>query len=60
MRTLLTALGLMLVWQGLSLSVLLKATRRSWALLEQTSDAKLRRLGVGMLLVGATVLACVT
>jgi uncharacterized protein YjeT (DUF2065 family) len=52
MHLVLTAIGLMLVWQGLQLSFLITATRRAWALLEQVSDAELKRLGVGMLLVG--------
>jgi uncharacterized protein YjeT (DUF2065 family) len=50
MRVALTAIGLMLIWQGLSLSLLIKATRRAWALLEGRSDVELARLGVGILL----------
>lgn len=60
MRVVSAAIGLMLVWQGLSLSLFIKATRRAWALLERHSDAKLQRVGVGAVLLGLLVMVCVT
>jgi uncharacterized protein YjeT (DUF2065 family) len=42
----------MFIWNGLALSLFLKGTRRSWAILEQSSDAKLWRVGIALMLAG--------
>lgn len=52
MRTILTAVGLMLVWYGLQMSLFIQVTRRAWALVERCSDAELQRLGIVVLVLG--------
>jgi uncharacterized protein YjeT (DUF2065 family) len=60
MRVLFMAIGLMLAVQGLQMTILIKATRRVWALLAERNDAELQRAGIGVFLVGLLVLVCVT
>lgn len=60
MRVVLTAIGLILIWQGLNFSLFIKATRNVLALIERHSNTELQRAGVAVFLVGLLVLACVT
>jgi uncharacterized protein YjeT (DUF2065 family) len=60
MRVAFTAIGLMLIWQGLALSLFIKASRRGWAHLEKRTDADLRHVGVTLFLLGGLIiLVCV-
>lgn len=59
MRVVIAAIGLLLVWQGLQVLLFIKTTRRTWAFLQQRSDAELQRAGLAVLLLGL-LLVCVT